>query len=61
MNDFVSSLGRLLNGFMQFINVSKKKRYSDDSADAIANGDRLRESESSYSDLARKSRSDSTD
>lgn len=61
MRGFIKAIGRLLNGLIQHINTDKKKRYSDDFANTIANGERLRKSDSSYSDLADKSRSDSTE
>lgn len=55
---WVAVVTRILDGVMDAINISKKKKYADDAASTIANGDGVRKSESSFADLADKSGSD---
>ena len=54
-------LVRVINAILDAINRKKKADAANNSANAIANGGRVRESERSYSELAGKSRSDKSE
>lgn len=49
---------RILEAILYAINRSRKKDYADSPADAIANGERVQQSESSFADLADKPKRD---
>lgn len=52
-------IARIINGAMNAINRSNKKKMSDNTANTIANSDDgVQQSGQSFSDLASKSRSD---
>lgn len=51
------AIARLINAILDAINRKNKSDAHDNAANTIANGNRVRESEQSYADMASKSRS----
>lgn len=60
--NYLSALIRILGGIADVLNRAKKKKYTDDPADAIANDDDggVLKSDKSFSDLANEAKRDKT-
>lgn len=54
MQTLLKTLERIVNAILDAINRSKKKDASDNPANTIANGGRVRKSEKSFEELARE-------
>ena len=55
---WLNALSRLIDGALNAYNRKKKSDAANDSANTIANGGSVRESEQSFTDLAGKSKRD---
>ena len=58
MNRVTYVLARLIEVVLNAINRKRKKDYADDPASAIANGDRVQQSDETFADLAKRSKRD---
>ena len=54
MKTLLKMLGRIVNAILDAINRAKKKDASDNPANTIANGGRVRKSDKSFEELARE-------
>ena len=59
--NYLAAIIRILGGIADALNRSKKKKYADDTANTVANGSRVFESDKSFSDLANEAERDKTE